>query len=134
VVARHQGRGGAAVAPDARAEVVRASSLQAALALDWDDPQARHQALGQGLTALDAVERWLGPHGAAAQESRVGASLAAARQGQAQEVDPPAAGRPPLRRGVAPARRLPMEDAERRHGRKRRRPRSDGDTRHGVRD
>jgi transposase len=134
VVARQQGRGLAAVATEAGAEIVSASSLKAALDLDWDDPQARQQALGQVLTALDAVERWLATYGEAAQEPRVVASMAAARQVQAQDVDTPAAGRPQLRRGVPPERRITIEDAEMRHGRKSRRQRIDGYKRHVLRD
>jgi hypothetical protein len=124
----------AAVATEAGAEIVSASSLKAALDLDWDDPQARQQALGQVLTALDAVERWLATYGEAAQEPRVVASMAAARQVQAQDVDTPAAGRPQLRRGVPPERRITIEDAEMRHGRKSRRQRIDGYKRHVLRD
>jgi hypothetical protein len=122
------------VATEAGAEVVSASSLKAALDLDWDDPQARQQALSQVLTALDAVERWLATQGEAAQESSVVASMAAARQVQVQDVETPAAGSPQLRRGVAPERRITIEDAEMRHGRKSRRQRIDGYKRHVLRD
>jgi transposase len=134
VVARQQGRGVAAVATAARAEIVSASSLQAALDLDWDDPPARQQALGQVRAALDAVERWLTTQGEAAQAPRVVASMAAARQVQAQDVDAPPAGSPQLRRGVAPERRITIEDAEMRHGRKSRRQRIDGYKRQVLRD
>jgi transposase len=134
VVARQQGRGVAAVATEAGAEVVSASSLKAALDLDWDDPQARQQALSQVLTALDAVERWLATQGEVAKEPRVVASMAAACQVQAQDVDTPADGCPQLRRGVAPGRRITIEDAEMRHGRKSRRQRIDGYKRHVLRD
>jgi transposase len=134
VVARQQGRGLAAVATEAGAEVVSASSLKAALDLDWDDPQARPQALEQVLTALDAVERWLTTQGEAAQAPGVVTSLAAARQVQAQDVEGQADGSPQLRRGVAPERRIAIEDAEMRHGRKSRRQRIDGYKRHVLRE
>ena len=96
MVARQQGRELAAVATAASAEVVSASSLKAALDLDWDEPQARQQALGQVRAALDAVERWLTTQGEAAQDPSVVASMAAARQVQAQDVDAQAEGGPPL--------------------------------------
>jgi hypothetical protein len=134
VVARQQGRGLAAVATEARAAVVSTSSLKAALDVDWDDPQAPQQALAQVLAALDTVERWLATQGEASQEPRVVASLAAARQVQAQDVDAQAAGSPQVRRGVAPERRITIEDAEMRHGRKSRRQRIDGSKRHVLRD
>jgi hypothetical protein len=95
VVARQQGRGLAAVATEAGAEVVSASSLKAALDLDWDDPQARQQALSQVLTALDAVERWLAMPGRqrAACGSQSGGGLAGAGPGcgSASRWLPPAA-------------------------------------------
>ena len=128
------GAGGAAVASEAGAEVVSASSLKAALDRDWDDPQARQQALRQVLTALDAVERWLATQGEAATEPSAVASMAAAWQVQAQDVAGQADGRPPLRQGVAPGRRITIEDAAMRHGHKRRRQRIAGDKRQVVRD
>ena len=134
MVARQQGRGLAAVASEAGAEVVSASSLKAALDLDWDDPQARQQALSQVLTALDAVERWLATQGEAATEPSAVASMAAAWQVQAQDVEGQTDGRPPLRQGVAPGRRITIEDAEMRHGRKRRRQRIAGYKRQVLRD
>jgi transposase len=60
--------------------------------------------------------------------------MAAARQVQAQDVDAPPAGSPQLRRGVAPERRITIEDAEMRHGRKSRRQRIDGYKRQVLRD
>jgi hypothetical protein len=90
--------------------------------------------LDQVLTALDAVERWLATQGEVAQEPREVASLAAACQVQAQDVEAPVAGHPQLRRGVAPGRRITIEDAEMRHGRKSRRQRIDGYKRHVLRD
>jgi hypothetical protein len=104
------------------------------LELAWEDRHARPQALGQVLPALDAVERWLVTQGEAAQVASVVASMAAAHQGQAQDVDTPAEGSPQLRRGGAPERRITSEDAEMRHGRQRRRQRIDGYQRHGGRD
>jgi Transposase DDE domain len=52
---------------------------------------------------------------------------------QAQAVEMPAPGCPQLRRGVAPGRRITMEDAEMRHGRKSRRQRIAGYKRPGLR-
>jgi hypothetical protein len=122
------------VAPEAGAEVGSASRRKAAVERDGETPQARQQALGQGLAALDAVERWLPTPGEAAQAPRVVASLAAARQVQAQEVAGQADGRPQLRQGGAPARRSTIADAEMRHGRTSRRQRSAGDKRQVGRD
>jgi hypothetical protein len=64
----------------------------------------------------------------------VRASLEAARQVQAQDVERAALDAVTWRRGVAPERRLSIADAALRHGRKSRRQRVDEDKRHGLRD
>ena len=60
VIARQQGwglaEGTAALANQAGAGVLHASSLKAALDTDWDDPAARTDALGVVLAALEQVE------------------------------------------------------------------------------
>jgi Transposase DDE domain/Transposase domain (DUF772) len=134
VIARQQGRGLAAGASAAGAELVAGSRLQAALDLDWDDPAARQQALEQVLVALEAVERWVAEHPEAGAAPALRASLEAARQVQAQDVERAAEGAVTWRRGGAPERRISLEDAERRYGRKRRRQRVDGDKRPVLRD
>jgi hypothetical protein len=133
VLARQQGRGLAAVATDAGAALVGGASLKAALDLDWDDPTAREQALTQVLAALDAVEQTLAGHPAGA-EPAVRASLAAAHQVVAQDIEGRPAGPPRLRSGVAPDRRISLEDAEMRHGRKSRSERVNGYKRHVLHD
>jgi hypothetical protein len=86
VMARQQGRGLAELAGEAGAEWIAEPSLKAALDLDWDDPAERQRALERVLSTLEAVERWMveSPEGGAVPP--VSASLAAARQVQAQEV------------------------------------------------
>src|SRR5262249_29644757 len=59
VIAREQGRGLAAIAAEADAELVAGSSLKAALDLEWDDPTSREQALRQVIGTLERVEQWL---------------------------------------------------------------------------
>lgn len=150
VLARQQGRGLAEVAAEAGAPLVGGpASLKAALDLDWDDPDARTQGLEAVLAALEAVEQWLdGPQAPAeAADPTVWASRAAAEQVVAQDVewaapaspaDPtnPAgpSSRPALRQGVARDRRISLEDAQMRHGRKSRRVRVDGYKRHVLLD
>ena len=135
VLARQQGRGLADVAAAVGAPILGGPSLKAALDLDWDDPLERGRALVAVLDALGAVERWLGeePAGAPAPPA-VAASLEAARQVRDQDVAVGPAGAPTLRRGVAPERRIAVEDAEMRHGRKSRSQRVDGYKRHVLRD
>jgi len=134
VVAVLQGRGQAAgtavVAAQAGVPELAASSLKAALDRDWDDPAARDDALAVVLGLLDQVEAFIaGQAGAQA----AAAAVAAACQVRDQDVDLAGAA-PALRRGVARDRRISIEDAQMRHGRKSRSVLFDGYKRHVMRD
>jgi hypothetical protein len=132
LIARQQGRGLTEVASQAGADLVAGSSLKAALDENWEEPGARDRALGVVLDALERVESLVGAEseaGSAALES-----LAAARQVRDQDVVSNAQGRPTLRQGVAPDRRISIEDPEMRHGRKTRSLRVDGYKRHILKD
>jgi Transposase DDE domain/Transposase domain (DUF772) len=134
VIAALQGRGQAAgtavVAAQAGVPQLAASSLKAALDRDWDDPAARDLALGQVLGFVDQVEAfmtgWAGDQAAAT-------AVAVARQVRDQDVDSSGPA-PALRRGVAKDRRISVEDAQMRHGRKSRSVLFDGYKRHVLTD
>ncbi len=135
VIARQQGRGLAQVAVEAGAALVSGPlSLKAALDLDWDDPLARTQGLVAVLGALDAVERWLDAQPAASSDPLVQVSREAAAQVREQDVETLVNGTVGLRRGVSRDRRISIEDAQMRHGRKTRRVRIDGYKRHVLHD
>lgn len=135
VIARQQGRGLPEVAAEAGTPLVAGSSLKAALDLDWDDPNTQPQALTIILDALHAVEQWLAtPPIEEATTSRAVASLAVAQQVCAQDLTTSPDGTPALRHGVAAERRISVEDAEMRHGRKSRSLLIDGYKRHVLRD
>jgi transposase len=137
VIARQQGRGLAEVAAEAGAALVGGPlSLKAVLDLDWDAPAAIPQALRAVLAALAAVEAWLdGPSAPpAAVDPWVQRSRAAAEQVREQDVEVAADGTPTLRRGVSRDRRISVEDAQMRHGRKSRAVRVDGYKRHVLHD
>lgn len=136
VIARGQSRDKVAVAAEAGSVVVAGSSLKAALDLDWDDPVAKTQALTTILQALDEVESWVQqvPDLDDKTATQVNQSLDDGRQVQLQDVESAADGSPKLRRGVAKDRRISIEDAEMRHGRKSRNQRVDGYKRHVLKD
>jgi transposase len=135
VIARQQGRGLRAVAEEAGASLVAGPSLKAALDLDWDDPSAQPHALTMILDTLSAVEQWLDTHPTPAETaSQVAASIAVGHQVRAQDVVTTPDGLPTLRQGVAAERRISVEDAEMRHGRKSRSLLIDGYKRHVLRD
>jgi IS5 family transposase len=134
VIARQQGRGLSEIATEANASLLSGPSLKAALDQDWDDPEAREQALVVVLEALSTVERWLGSQPEGYDEPVVQYSMTAAQQVKHQDVEYTESGKATLRKGVAKDRRITIEDAQMRHGRKSRRVRVDGYKRHVVRD
>jgi len=107
---------------DAGLELVGQSSLKAALDLDWGAPTARASALR---LVLEEVERWTNwleqQQRLAAQEPPMQAMLETIAQIVAQDTEPDPEGGPGARRikqHVAPDRRISIEDADMRHGRK----------------
>ncbi len=128
VIARQQGRGLVEVATEAGAELIAGTSLKAALDLDWDDPKERQGALVKVLAALEAVETYLD---GATTEAKSHVDTARQIEGQDVEIE---SGVAHLRRGVAKDRRISVEDAEMRHGRKSRSTLIDGYKRHVLRD
>lgn len=135
VIASRQGRGLAEVAAEAGAELVTsATSLKAALDVDWDDPEERTLALVGVLDALEAVEAYLCGGGS---EPEASAGLRIARRVREQDVLPAEEaddGLPVLRRGVARERVVSVEDPQMRHGRKSKSVRFSGYKRHVLRD
>jgi hypothetical protein len=125
-----QAEGTAVVAGQAGVPALAASSLKAALDLDWDDPGTADVALAQVLEYLNTVEVFVaGQHG----QQTAAAAVAVAVQVRDQDVD--LSGQAPtMRRGVATDRRISVEDAQMRHGRKSRSVRFDGYKRHVLRD
>ncbi|HEY7147620.1 MAG TPA: IS1182 family transposase [Streptosporangiaceae bacterium] len=134
VIAALQGRGQAegiaVVAGRAGTPQLAASSLKAALDVDWDQVTARDQALAQVLGLLERVETYLAT-AAGGDDAR--ACLQVAHQVRDQDVDMTGPV-PVLRAGVAKDRRISVEDAGMRHGRKTRSVLFDGYKRHVLRD
>jgi hypothetical protein len=96
-----------------------ASSLKAALDIDWGDPAAQADALARLLTEVDRVEAWVAAHVPVAEAPPVQAALGALRRILAQDLEPdPTTGQRRIRRGVAAERMPSLGDPEMRHGRK----------------
>jgi hypothetical protein len=134
VIAAGQGWGQAdgipIVAGQAGVPALAASSLKAALDLDWDDPATAQVALARVLDYLNTVEAFVdGQYG----QQTAAAAVAVAVQVRDQDVDV-SASPPRLARGVAKHRRISVEDPDMRHGRKSRSVRFDGYKRHVMRD
>ena len=96
-----------------------ASSLKAALDIDWSDPAAQADALARLLAEVDRVEAWVAAHVPVAEAPPVQAALGALRRVLAQDLEPdPTTGQRRIRRGVAAERMPSLGDPEMRHGRK----------------
>lgn len=115
-------------------EVVTENSLKAALELNWDDPTERSYALELILNALDTIESSVEKKTDDEKLEPVKQTLEVARLIQAQDVTINSQGQPILKTGVAKDRRISIEDADMRHGRKSRSQRFDGYKRHVLRD
>jgi transposase len=137
VLARQQGwglaEGTAVLAAQAGVAELAASSLKAALDLDWDDSAALAHALGVVLAAVGRVEGLACELGGG-DDPQVAQGLAAARQVRDQDTVVGADGVARIRQGVAKDRRISVEDAQMRHGRKTKSLRIDGYKRHVLTD
>jgi transposase len=137
VLARQQGWGLAegtrVLAEQAGVPELAGSSLKAALDLDWDDQAALPQALGVVLAAVGRVEGLAAELGGGT-DPAVAGGLATARQVRDQDTVVGQDGIVTLRQGVARDRRISIEDAQMRHGRKTKSVRVDGYKRHVLTD
>ena len=120
------------VATNAGIPLLLASSVKAGLDMRWDRPGAANEGL-QHLTAqLDSLEAWVERRlRDAAPSPRMSAHLGTLSQIRSQDLEPdPSDGGVRIRRGVAPDRRVSIEDREMRHGRKSKSHRFNGYKRH----
>lgn len=97
-----------------------ATSIKAALDVDWSDAQAKSDALTRLVDEIEALQQWISTHLAAQSEQP---PLSDALQTlhmlieQDLEPDPSGSGKR-IRRGVAKDRRISVQDPDMRHGRK----------------
>jgi len=122
LAAKELGTSAEGLMEEAGLELVGQSSLKAALDLDWGAPTARASALR---LVLEEVERWKSwleqQQRLSAQEPPMQEMLETIAQIVAQDTEPDPEGGPGARRiktHVAPDRRISIEDADMRHGRK----------------
>lgn len=122
LAARALGVSAATILEEAGLVLVGHSSLKAALDLDWGQPQAREQALRLVLAEVDRWKTWLAQHQRLVEE---GAPLQdvmdTIAQIVTQDTEPDPDGGPGgtrVKQHVAPDRRISIEDADMRHGRK----------------
>jgi hypothetical protein len=120
------------VIQQARLTVLSASSIKAALDIDWDDEDAEREALDRLLAEVSRLEAWVEKKAKKkAEEPPLSDTLAMLRRvvEQDTEPDPPRGGRK-ITDGVAHERVVSISDTQMRHGRKSRSKRFDGYKRH----
>ena len=118
---------------EAGVTLLGASSLKAALDIDWSDPAAQTAALARLLADVEQLERWVHAHVPTDAHPAVATALTALRRVLTQDLEPdPVTGQPRIRQGVARDRMPSLGDAEMRHGRKTRTKPFTGYKRHVI--
>ena len=122
------------VAHEAGIPLLLASSPKRALDIDWNDAQQKAGAVGEVVRQIDCLERWVRRTiaGELCAEPPLSEALATLEQIRSQDLepDPGGTGGIRIRKGVAVDRRISIEDAEMRHGRKSKSKRFNGYKRH----
>lgn len=107
------------VAERAGAEVLLMPSIKAALDVDWSDAVQKSEALISLVKQIDRLARWVERHVPEQFQPELTPYLATLRQIREQDIEEtPSTGEPRIIDGVAHDRRVSIEDAEMRHGRK----------------
>ena len=120
--ARELGASGEAILEEAGLLLVGHSSLKAGLDLDWGQAKAREQALRLGLDEVERWKTWLEQHQRlSADAPPMKDVMDTIAQIVTQDTAPEPEGEPGskrIKKHVAPERRISIEDADMRHGRK----------------
>jgi len=110
-------------------------SLKATLDVDWTDPEQKQQALQRLCDEIEVLQQWIITYvPAEMSQPPLAAALSTLQAVMNQDLEPDPNGGNRLRQGVAKDRRISIEDAPMRHGRKSASQRIDGYKRHIVRD
>jgi len=122
LAARALGASAEAILEDAGLVLVGHSSLKAALDLDWGQPKAREQALRLVLAEVERWHKWLEQHQRLVEDvPPLRDVMDTIAQIVTQDTEPDPDGGPGgtrIKKQVAPDRRISIEDADMRHGRK----------------
>lgn len=119
------------VCQKANAPLMQASSVKAGLDIDWNNSEQKATALNRLCEQLDRLSAWVEKsrpkEGETTELTRYTEALAQVKK---QDVEPAPGGGVQLRQGVAEDRRVSIEDAEMRHGRKSKSKRFNGYKQH----
>jgi hypothetical protein len=119
------------VCRQAGAPLLLGSSVKAALDIDWNDSDAKEEALTRLCDQLDRLSAWVERRRPAdVQDAPLNRYIEALAQVRKQDIEVAPDGGVQLRQGVAEDRRISIEDAEMRHGRKSKSKRFNGYKQH----
>jgi hypothetical protein len=130
LAAKHVGTSVEELCEQAKATLLSGSSTKAALDIDWNDPEQKAEALNRLCLHIDRLSAWVERHVEKVEESPLARYIEALAQVKEQDLEPGANGGVQIREGVAEDRRISIEDAEMRHGRKSKSQRIDGYKQH----
>jgi hypothetical protein len=111
-----------------------APSIKAGLDIDWSDAKQKAKAVEVVERQMSSLQRWVDRHLDDVVSEPLRPYLEAVTQIRDQNLDVAETGMVQIRQGVAPERRISIEDPEMRHGRKSRSKRFDGYKEHIARD
>lgn len=118
------------VSKESNAPVLLASSTKAGLDIDWNDAQQKTRALNELCEQLDRLSAFVEQRRPEQEQTELTRYTEALAQVKKQDLEPAPAGGVQLRQGVAEDRRVSIEDAEMRHGRKSKSKRFNGYKQH----
>ena len=118
------------VCQQADVPLLMASSIKAGLDIDWSAPEAKTDALNRLCRQLDRLMTWVARHLPQCNDAPLTRYIEALAQVREQDLEPRAEGGVRIRQGVAADRRISIEDADMRHGRKSKSKRFNGYKQH----
>jgi hypothetical protein len=134
MVKKLTGRSAEDICKSARIPLLLAPSIKAGLDIDWSDPKQKASAIEVVERQVSSLQQWVEKHLDDVISRPLQPYIDAITQVRAQDVEVSEGGGVRIREGVAPDRRVSVEDAEMRHGRKSRSKRFNGYKEHIARD
>lgn len=134
MVKKLTGRDEEEICRKAKIPLLLAPSIKAGLDIDWSDAKQKAAAIEVVERQVSSLQQWVERHLDDAVSAPLQPYIDAITQVRAQDLEVTKDGDVSIREGVAPDRRISVEDSEMRHGRKSRSKRFNGYKEHVARD
>lgn len=122
------------IAKKAGIPLLLAPSIKAGLDINWSDPRQKATAIEIVERQVSSLQKWVEKNLDAYETEPLRPYIEAASTVRTQDLETSTSGKVTVRQGVAPDRRISIEDREMRHGRKSASKRFDGYKEHIARD